>query len=141
MIDDTRSRWGTELSFKRWNFLLQGEYISGLDKGSSLVGGGCGSTPTIVKGNFNKDGYWAALMYTYKEKFAPIVKYQYYNVHSDNASINDQTFTEIIFGFNYYFNDWTRLQLNYVMTTDSYISSDKEYMKNYLVVQAQIKFN
>jgi hypothetical protein len=141
MIDDTRSRWGVELSLEKYNFLLQGEYISGLDKGSSLIGGGCGSTPTIVKGDFDKAGYWAALMYTFKDKFAPIVKYQYYNVHTDIQGVDDQTMTEMIVGFNYYFNDWTRFQLNYVITNDSYLSDDKGFNKNYLVVQAQIKFN
>jgi len=141
MIDDTRSRWGVELSFEKYNFLLQGEYISGLDKGSSLIGGGCGSVPTIVKGDFDKSGYWGALMYTFKDRFAPIVKYQYYNVHADIQGVDDQTMTEMIFGFNYYFNDWTRFQLNYVITSDSYISDDKAFAKNYLVLQAQIKFN
>jgi len=141
MVDDTRSRWGVELSVNTFNFLLQGEYISGIDKGSSLIGGGCGSTPTIVKGDFNKSGYWAALMYTFNDRFAPIVKYQYYNVHTELQGVEDQTLTEMIFGFNYYFNDWTRFQLNYVITDDSYLSNDKGYNKNYLVVQAQIKFN
>ncbi len=141
MVDDTRSRWGLELSLEKFGFLLQGEYISGIDKGSSLVGGGCGSTPTIVKGDFEKSGYWAALMYKFNSGFAPIVKYQYYHVKSDVAGVDPQTQTQAIFGFNYYWNDWTRIQLNYVITTDSYIPNSSDFRKQYLVVQAQVKFN
>lgn len=149
MVDDSRRRWGVELSLEKWNFLLQGEYINGLDQGSSLVGGGCGSTPQIMAGNFEKSGYWGALMYTIKDRFAPIIKYQSYSVHTDIVGVADRTQTEMIVGFNYYFNDWTRFQLNYVMTTDSDIqgessstfANDNGFMKNYLVVQAQVKFN
>ncbi len=140
---------------EKWNFQLQGEYINGKDIGSSLVGGGCGTPGVPTFGNFDKSGYWGALMYTFKDKFAPIVKYQSYTVSSDVSAT--QTLTEMIFGFNYYFNDWTRFQLNYVMTTDSDLqdpsklglpnedvpaySNAKGYMKNYLVVQMQVKFN
>ncbi len=139
--DDTRSRWGADFSLKKWSIILQGEYISGEDKGSSLVGGGCGSTPTIVKGNFTKNGYWAAIQYETVWMFNPIIKYQTFNVSSDVASVDDFTQTEYIFGFSYYMNDWTRLQLNYVMTKDTNIPDKPEYSKNYIVVQVQAKFN
>jgi phosphate-selective porin len=138
---DERTRWGVELSFKRWGFLLQGEYISGQDKGSTLVGGGCGQVPTIVKGDFDKSGYWAALMYEFNFGFAPIIKYQYFKVESDVAGFQTQTQTEFILGFNYYLNDWTRLQFNYVMTTDSYIPDDAAFKKDYLQAQVQVRFN
>jgi phosphate-selective porin len=141
LVDDTRRRYGFDISINKYNFLLQGEYINGFDKGSSLVGGGCGSTPTIQKGNFNKDGYWLALMYTFNEKLAPIIKYQTYNVTSNVASLKDQTQQEYIVGLNYYFNDWTRLQFNYVITKDNLIENSPEYTKNYLVFQIQAKFN
>lgn len=141
MVDDTRMRWGADFSLKKWNIILQGEYINGLDKGSSLVGGGCGSTPTIVKGNFAKSGYWAALQYETSWLFNPVVKYQSYLVTTDVAGVDDQTMTEYIFGFNYYFNDWTRFQLNYVITKDSNIPDNEYFAKNYLVIQMQAKFN
>ena len=139
--DDTRRRYGFDLSIKKKNFLLQGEYINGYDKGSSLIGGGCGTTPTIQKGDFNKDGFWAALMYTFNDKWAPIIKYQHFHVTSDIASLQEQFQMEYIVGLNYYFNDWTRFQINYVMTKDNLISDTPDFMKNYLVFQIQAKFN
>lgn len=141
MVDDTRMRWGADLSIKKEKFMLQGEYIYGEDKGSSLVGGGCGSTPTIVKGNFVKSGYWGAIQYRSPWSIDPIVKYQSYLVTTDVAGVDDLTQNEMIFGFNYYFNDWTRFQFNYVITNDSSIPDNAYYTKNYLVLQAQIKFN
>ena len=141
MVDDTRSRWGADVSLKKWNMILQGEYISGIDKGSSLVGGGCGSTPTIVKGDFNKSGYWAALQYETKWLLNPIVKYQSYLVTTSVAGVDDQTMIEYIVGLNYYFNDWTRFQLNYVITKDSSIPDNEYFTKNYVVLQMQAKFD
>jgi phosphate-selective porin len=139
--DDKRFRVGADLSVKVKNFLLQGEYILGEDKGSSLVGGGCGSTPTIMKGNFTKDGAWGSIMYTYNEKWAPIVKFQYYHITSDLASVQAQFQREFVFGLNYYYNDWTRFQVNYVITKDNLIPDEAEYAKSYLVFQVQAKFN
>ncbi|OYT11900.1 MAG: hypothetical protein B6I18_02550 [Bacteroidetes bacterium 4572_112] len=144
--DDTRRRWGVDLSVEKANILFQAEYINGLDQGSSLVGGGCGSSPTIQKGDFNKDGFWTAIMYKFDNGFAPILKYQYYSVNSSVATIPHQTQDAAIVGFNYYFNDWTRLQLNYVITKDNlnhntFMDSDSNFSKNFVVVQLQAKFN
>jgi len=139
--EDTRRRYGFDLSVNKFNFLLQGEYINGYDKGSSLVGGGCGSTPTIQKGNFTKDGYWVALMYTFNDVLAPIVKYQNYSMTSDVATLPAQDQQEYIIGLNYYFNDWTRFQINYVMTKDNLIKDTPDFAKSYLVIQIQAKFN
>lgn len=141
LVDDTRRRYGFDLSLKKWGFQVQGEYISGLDKGSSLIGGGCGTVPTIMKGDFEKYGYWTSLMYTFKDKFAPILKYQYYNVNSDIIGFTQQVQEEYVLGFNYYFNDWTRFQVNYVITKDNLISDTPDYTKNYIVFQVQAKFN
>ncbi|MCK5846777.1 MAG: hypothetical protein KAG84_05005 [Bacteroidales bacterium] len=142
--DDLRRRWGFDLSIDKANFLFQAEYINGFDRGSSLVGGGCGSAPTIMKGDFHKDGFWTALMYKFDNGFAPIIKYQYFNLTSDVSPL--QTQDEAIIGFNYYFNDWTRFQFNYVMTKDNltgntFTSPDNNFNKNYFVVQMQAKFN
>lgn len=141
MIDDSRLRFGGDLSFKKYNVILQGEYIYGKDKGSSLVGGGCGSTPTIMLGNFIKSGYWAALQYETKWKLNPLVKYQSFLATTDIKGVDDQTQTELIFGLNYYFNDYTRFQANFVITDDSAIHDGKDFTKNFLVLQMQVKFN
>lgn len=139
LAEDIRRRWGVDLSIEKGSLLFQGEYINGFDKGSSLVGGGCGTVPTIMKGDFNKEGFWVALMYTFGESFAPIIKYQSYQVLSTVSAAQYQQ--EYVVGLNYYFNDWTRFQLNYVITKDNLIDSAPEYNKQYLVVQVQAKFN
>lgn len=141
--DDSKLRYGFDLSVKKYNFLLQSEYIYGKDKGSSLVGGGCGIIPTIELGTFTKDGYWAALMYETKWMLNPIVKYQVFNVEgvTTSGAIAPSTQTEYIVGFNYFFNEWTRFQANYVITKDTHIPDNADYTKNYIVFQTQIKFN
>ncbi len=80
-------------------------------------------------------------MYTFNETIAPIIKYQTYGMTSDVASLKDQTQQEYIVGLNYYFNDWTRFQINYVITKDNLIENTSDYNKNYLVLQVQAKFN
>ncbi len=141
--DDARSRFGADVSLQKWNFTLQGEYISGSDVGSSWVGGGCGVDPVLKVGTFDKDGYWAALMYKTKYSIAPIVKYQHFHSFGKftDGSTDEFDQQEYIFGFNYYFNDWTRFQVNYVINKDSQIHDTPDFMRNYLVTQVQIKFN
>lgn len=141
--DDSRRRFGADLTVQKWNLTLQGEYIHGYDKGSSLVGGGCGVDPTIKMGTFTKSGYWGALMYKTKFNLAPIVKYQHFQSYGklNDGTVNEFNQQEYIVGLNYYFNDWTRFQLNYVITKDSQIHSGPDFMKNFLVTQVQIKFN
>ncbi len=43
--------------------MIQGEYISGEDKGGKFEGGGCGSDPVFIEGNFKSSGYWGMILY------------------------------------------------------------------------------
>ncbi|MBN2747038.1 MAG: hypothetical protein JXR34_09960 [Bacteroidales bacterium] len=153
--DGKKLRYGFDLSAKKKGFFLQGEYIYGYDEGTSMVGGGCGSTPTPVNGEFYKGGYWVALQYEISPAFHPIIKYQVYNtdgktfVGEVSTPMEFQSQKEYILGFNYYFNDYTRFQANYVIYEDSYLSYGKGsfksfgsgFFKSYLMLQAQVKFN
>jgi phosphate-selective porin OprO/OprP len=144
---DERMRYGADITIKKYNFILQSEYIFGQDKGSKLVGGGCGATPELVLGNFKSNGYYAQLMYNTKWKLMPVVKYETYDPDMskddyDHTAYRQSAFT---FGLNYYFNDWTRLQLNYLYNIESSSSTDitnyNEVPNDMLLLQLQVKFN
>ena len=140
MDPDSRQRWGVDVSVKKANFLFQAEYIDGMDKGSSLVGGGCGSTPTLVLGDFKKNGYMAMLGYMTPWNLQPIVKFESYDPNADVDYNKQQDWT---IGINYFFNEWTRVQLNYVIraeesgdTTENYHEVDNDFF----VMQVQVIF-
>lgn len=142
---DERSRWGIDAELNYRKFILQGEYIYGTDKGSKLVGGGCGTEPTPVAGDFKSDGYYVMALYTTPWKLEPVVKYETYDPDKDADdfqpdSYRSSTFT---FGLNYYPNDWARVQINYLYKTESSSSTDiyqyNEYPNDMIIIQVQAK--
>jgi len=138
---DERTRWGVDVSIEKYNFLLQAEYIDALDKGSSQVGGGCGQTPTTVLGDFKKNGYMAQLLYMTPWNIQPVVKFECYDPNTEENYDKQQDWT---FGFNYFFNEWTRVQVNYVMrreeSSGTVLIDYHEVDNDFLVVQVQVKF-
>ncbi|HPG33696.1 MAG: hypothetical protein H6541_03255 [Lentimicrobiaceae bacterium] len=144
---DERMRYGADIQLKKYNFILQAEYIFGQDKGSKLMGGGCGSTPELVVGDFKSNGYFAQLMYNTPWKIMPVVKYETYDPDMDleddiHSAYRNSTMT---FGLNYYPNDWTRVQLNYMYKTETSSSTDlvnyNEIPNDMLQIQIQVKLN
>lgn len=144
---DERMRYGADLQLKKYNFILQAEYVFGQDKGSKLVGGGCGSTPELVVGNFKSNGYYAQLMYNTPWKIMPVVKYETYDPNMDlddfdHSSYRNSTMT---FGLNYYPNDWTRIQMNYLYKTETSSSTElenyNEVPNDMFQLQIQVKLN
>jgi phosphate-selective porin len=144
---DTRMRYGFDVTFRKYNFILQSEYVFGKDEGSKLVGGGCGATPELVLGNFKSNGYYAQLMYNTKWKLMPLVKYETYDSDMDkkdydHSAYRSSTFT---FGMNYYANDWVRLQLNYLYNIETSSTTDianyNEVPNDMLLFQIQVKLN
>lgn len=144
---DEKMRYGADLQIKKYNFILQAEYIYGEDKGSKLIGGGCGSTPELVAGNFESNGYFAQLMYNTKWKIMPVLKYESYDpdLNLENYDHTAYSVSATTFGFNYYPNDWTRLQINYVYKSETSSTSDiinyNEYNNDMLQIQVQVKLN
>ena len=63
----------------------------------------------------------------------PVVKYESYDPDTD--SDNDIE-TVITFGVNYFFNDWTRLQLNYLYKAEE----GNEIANDEILMQLQVKF-
>lgn len=144
---DERMRYGADLTIKKYSFIFQTEYVFGQDKGSKLVGGGCGVTPELVVGNFKSNGYYAQLMYNTKFKIMPLVKYETYDSDMDKEDFDHTAFrnSTLTFGLNYYANDWTRIQLNYLYNIESSSSSDlinyNEIPNDMFLLQVQVKLN
>jgi len=148
---DERSRWGVDLSLEKANFIFQAEYIEAMDKGSYEEGGGCGSTPVIKIGDKKRNGYMAQLLYMTPWNIQPIVKFESYD---PNIKIEDlegdapdkydyDKQMDYTFGLNYFFNEWTRLQLNYVYRLEESGDTDATYHEidnDFFVMQLQVTF-
>ncbi len=141
MDDDVRKRYGFDISIEKKNFLVQAEYINGNDQGSSLVGGGCGETPTLVIGDFIKNGFFVQALYMTPWNIQPVIKFESYD---PDTSVDFNKQNDLTFGFNYFFNDWTRLQANYVYRTeessDTVLADYHEVGNDFFVLQLQVKF-
>ncbi len=134
-------RFSGELTFKMKGFMLQGEYIYGQDKLYSAtklpIYGGCGGIvgwDTKQVGTYTKGGYWAMLSYRTKWEIEPIVKYDTYDPDMDE---NDDWKSNFTVGFNYFLNDWTRIQLNYIKKLEATAIEEDNDM---IVFQVQAKF-
>jgi phosphate-selective porin OprO/OprP len=144
---DERMRYGADLQLKAYNFIMQAEYVFGQDKGSKLIGGGCGSTPELVLGNFKSNGYFAQLMYQTPWKVMPVIKYESYDPNMDLDDFDHTAYrtSAFTFGFNYYPNDWTRVQINYLYNTENSSSTDivnyNEIQNDVFQIQLQVKLN
>ena len=75
-------------------------------------------------------------MASYKTKWnlEPVIKYDTYN---SDLAINDTWNSNLTFGFNYFLNDWTRVQLNYVYRTKG---TTNDIFHDEIVLQIQAKF-
>ena len=144
---DERMRYGFDVTLKKYNFILQSEYVFGQDKGSKLIGGGCGATPELVIGNFKSDGYYAQLMYNTPWKLMPVLKYETYDPNIELEDFDHTAYRQstVTFGLNYYANDWTRIQLNYLYNLESSSSTQvinyNEIPNDMFLLQIQVKLN
>lgn len=131
--DNKTTRFGAELEVNFANFLVQGEYIYGKDDGAYTVGGGCGGDPTVVQGSIERSGMFVTALYNTPWNLQPVIKYENYN---NDMSLTNNMEQITTFGFNYFFNDWTRLQVNYEYAAEQ----AKEIKNDRLMVQLQVKF-
>jgi len=111
LINQNRIRYGGEILLKYKAFSLQSEYIQGQD----------GNIVEINKTNtsLNRAGWYAQAGYfVFPKKLQIIAKYDTYDPNTLNnenlvkGSTTDAT-TYYVLGFNYFFNAWTKLQINY----------------------------
>jgi phosphate-selective porin len=146
IVQTERIRYGADLSLEYKNFILQGEYLMGKDIGKASGGGGCGgksiATTVDEKTEFNKSGFFVQTMYMTPFDIQAIVKYETYD--PDETSYNylyvEQKFIQstFTFGLNYFINDWTRVQINYLMNREE--NADLEFNNDAILLQIQAKF-
>lgn len=127
---DSRTTFGAELKANYMNFKLMAEYINDRGNYNRDLGGGC-SGNLIELGN-KRSGYYATLAYMTKWNVEPVFRFDNFT----SGNVDDYVENNMTFGLNYYFNDWTRLQLNYVYRTEELI----ELQNDEVVVQLQVKF-
>jgi len=144
---DERTRYGADIQLKKYGFIIQTECIFGKDKGSKLVGGGCGATPELVLGDFKRSGFYSQLMYKAPWNLMPVIKYETYDPDNDLDDTDHSNYrsSSLIFGLNYYPNDWTRIQLNYNYNMESSSETDianyNELPNDMFILQVQVKLN
>lgn len=131
--EDQRLRWAADIQLNHKNFDLIGEYVFGSDKGSYVVGGGCGGNPTIMEGDLKRSGYYVTAMYRTPWNLQPLLRYQNWNTDLDTRNRAEHT---LVFGFNYWLNDWTRIQVNYLYKAEERI----EIKNDELLIQVQVTF-
>lgn len=127
---DTRTTIGGEIKFKYRGFSLLGEYIMDNGDYNRDLGGGCSGN--LIELGEDRSGGYVTLAYMTKWNVEPVFMYDFFD--SGNASGYKES--NMTFGVNYFFNDWTRLQLNYVYRGESPI----EVPSDEIVVQVQVKF-
>jgi hypothetical protein len=133
--DDERTRFGGELELRYGDALLQAEYITATDKGSYTTGGGCGDPVQVLQGDVDRAGLFVQAMYMTRWNVQPVLKYESYDPNTDEDAADDsQQITT--FGFNYFLNEWTRVQVNYLYAAEE----GNEISNDELLVQFQVKF-
>lgn len=137
-LNNTR-RFGGDIQYKVSNILLQSEYIYGQDELFSAskipVYGGCGGIvgfETKQPGTYSKSGFWVMLSYMTNWNLEPVLKFDTWNSDHQTAG---KTTNYITAGLNYYVNDYSRLQINYVNVQES-----SAIMNDMIMVQLQAKF-
>jgi phosphate-selective porin len=112
----TRNRLGFEASYTADRLSLKGEYISGRD------------------GKTTREGWYAQAGYFIISKKLQVLGK--YDIYDPNVSKTDNTSTNYVVGANYIFNNWSRLQAFYTISTEEGTAVND----NYFSVQYQIGF-
>ena len=137
---DTKVRWGVDAQFSIGGLTVLGEYIDGNDEGSYLEGGGCGGDPVLKTGTNNSSGFYVMGVYRFPFNLEPVYKIENYKTKKsdggDTPVINENKSYCQTFGLNYYPNDWSRIQMNYIYRAEQ----PKEINNDVFVVQLQVKF-
>jgi hypothetical protein len=143
-VQKTRTRYGADITFEYKNFMLQGEYLAGEDVGKVVSGGGCGGKATAAADSltFNKSGFFVQAMYMTPWRIQPVFKYEVYDPDKTDYKYlyveQDFIQTTMTFGINYFLNDWTRIQINYLYNAEENV--DAEFPNDAIMFQIQAKF-
>ena len=132
--EDERTRFGGELQIKYADFLVQGEYICGENIGSIPITGGCGDIIGYEQGTGEQNGFFVQAMYMTQWNLQPVIKYESWDPDIDAEKDLEQIIT---FGVNYFLNDWTRIQFNYLYCAEE---DEMEVDNDQILIQVQVKF-
>ena len=86
-----------------------------------------------TEGTYEKSGYAAMLAYKTPWNLEPVVKYD--NWDPDMGTKGDSR-NNLTFGINYFVNDYSRVQINYIHTMEETNPTDNDM----LIIQLQAKF-
>ncbi len=114
-----RIRWGAEAAYDYNNLAIAAEYIKGWE----------GNTTQIIHHGW----YAQAAYYIVPQKLQGVFKYDTYN---PNTIVTNATNTYYVFGANYYFTKWAKIQLDYSLRTESGVSIPNDVF----TTQLQIAF-
>ena len=128
-----RNRYAGEIRYHNSKFNIQAEYMYGKDVGGTIVGGGCGGGGEIVNKDTERQGAYVMAYYMTGIRLEPVIKVEYYNRDMAIESAEDWITT---IGISYFFNDWTRLQINYLYKAEM----DNEIDNDCLAIQFQAVF-
>jgi phosphate-selective porin OprO and OprP len=117
--DQDRSRWGVEMALNYRNLALKSEFIQGRE----------GNHDPIIH-----QGWYAQASYFLLPKYLQGVFR--YDTYDPNTVKSQSTNTYYVFGLNYFFNVWTKLQINYSWRTESGVSTDNDVFN----IQLQLGF-
>ncbi len=143
----TKTNWAVDLTLEKYNFLVQGEYINGKYIGDIAGGGGCGGKDADgTYPEYKKNGFWVMALYKTNFGLEPVVKYETYD--PDGSAYKYLNQTQVItqntltFGLNYFINEWTRVQVNYLYNSEGKNADGSvgEYDNDALMFQVQVKF-
>lgn len=139
--DDTKMRYGFDAQYSFKKFTVLGEYIHGNDEGSYTEGGGCGGDAITMTGTNNATGFYFMGVYRTNSNIEPVYKIESYKtLKSDGGDIpieNEEASLCQTFGLNYYPNDWTRLQFNYIYAAET---PEEKYDNDMILLQLQVRF-
>ncbi len=139
--EDNRVSYAGELELKLGQFILQGEYIADQGDYNRAAGGGCGSDPVLL--GEDRGGLFVQAMYMTNYNIQPVVKFEMFDQDYNNdetISSIDNTYS-ITAGLNYFFNDNTRLQINYLYNVENGVAGAYvETANDAILMQMQIKF-
>ncbi|MFH2141549.1 MAG: porin [Bacteroidota bacterium] len=132
-------RYGGEIQFMHKGILFQSEIIIGEDKLYSPskipIYGGCGGIvgyDTKLEGTYKKGGYLFMAAYKTKWNIEPVLKFDSWDPDFNDS---EDWSNYITYGINYYVNDYSRLQINYVNVIEG-VSEDNDL----IMIQLQAKF-
>ena len=131
--EDKKTRMALELQIKYSDFLFQGEYIQGKDEGSYTTGGGCGEPIQVHEGSLESSGFFAQAMYMTPWSLQLVLKYESFKPNVDEDEREDV----LTFGLNYFINDWSRVQINYLYCSEF---PDENPDNDQVLAQFQAKF-